>query len=96
MKLFDSLLQDDDDDDDDDDNDHHHHDHGLDWHRFISVTVVMRITHSRDKSVPSYIMGPNLKAVKCEKDLGVLVSSDLSWSTHVAAVVNKVNKISII
>ena len=38
-------------------------------------------------------MGPELKSVKSAKDLGVLISSDLSWSAHVDAVVNKANKV---
>ena len=53
----------------------------------------MRIAHNRDKSLPSYTTGPELKSVKNAKDLGVLISSDLSWSAHVDAVVNKANKV---
>ena len=51
----------------------------------------MRITHQRDRSVPSYTMGSML--VKCTKDLGVLISSDLSLRAQVHAVVNKANRI---
>ena len=51
------------------------------------------MTHSRDKSVPSYTMGPRITPVKCTKDLGVLISSDLSWSAQVHAVVHKANRI---
>ena len=53
----------------------------------------MRITHSRDRSVPSYTMGSSITSVKCTKDLGVLISSDLSWSAQVHAVVHKANRI---
>lgn len=52
----------------------------------------MGITHNRDKSSPSYTMGSAIKPVKCVKDLGVLISSDLSWSAQVNAVVKKANK----
>jgi len=65
------------------------------WHlRFNPVKCeTMRITHNRDKSLPSHTMGPELKSVKNAKDLGVLISSELSWSAHVDAVVNKANKV---
>jgi len=53
----------------------------------------MRITHSRDRSVPSYTMGSRITPVKCTKDLGALISSDLSWSAQVHAVVHKANRI---
>ena len=36
------------------------------------------ITHNRDRSVPSYTMGSRIMPVKCVKDIGVLISSDLS------------------
>ena len=45
----------------------------------------MRITHNRDRSVPSYTMGSRIMRVKCTKDLGVLISSVLSWSAQVHA-----------
>jgi len=54
---------------------------------------LMCITHSRDRSVPSYTMGPRITPVKCTKDLGVLIFSDLSWSAQVHAVVHKANRI---
>ena len=53
----------------------------------------MRITHSHHRSAPSYTMGSRITPVKCTKDLGVLISSDLSWSAQVHAVVNKANRI---
>ena len=53
----------------------------------------MRITHDRDKSSPSYTMGVAIKQVKCVKDLGVLISYDLTDGDQVDAAVNKANKI---
>ena len=53
----------------------------------------IRITHSHDRSAPSSAMGSRITPVKCTKDLGVLISSDLSWSAQVHAVVNKANGI---
>jgi hypothetical protein len=54
----------------------------------------MRITHSRDKSVANYnFEDMSLKVVHSFKDLGVNVSSDLSWNKHVGITVNKVNKV---
>ena len=50
---------------------------------------MMRITHSRDRLVPSYIMGSRITPVKYTKDLGILISSDLSWSAQIHAVVLK-------
>lgn len=51
-------------------------------------------THKRDLSLPTYSLGTSLKSVKCVKDLGVIASSDLSWSEHVRNVtVNKANKL---
>ena len=55
---------------------------------------VMRITHKRDKSKqPYYISNTELTPVDSFKDLGVMVSSDLSWSKHVDYTVNKANKV---
>ena len=42
----------------------------------------MRITHSRDNSSTDYSLGTTLKDVKSSKDLGVVISKDLSWSQH--------------
>ena len=52
----------------------------------------MRITHSRDRSVPSYIMGSRIMPVKYTKDLGILITSDLWWSAQIYAVVHKANR----
>ena len=38
-------------------------------------------------------MGVEIKPVKCVKDLGVLISYDLSWGAQVDAAVNKANNI---
>ena len=54
---------------------------------------VLRITHKRDFSLPTYSLGKSLKSVKHVKDLGIMVSSDLSWSKQVNVTVNKANKL---
>ena len=54
---------------------------------------VLRITHKRDFSLPTYSLGASLKSVKHVKDLGVTVSSDLSWIDEVNVTVNKANKL---
>ena len=54
---------------------------------------VLRITHKRDFSLPTYSLGTSLKSVKHVKDLGIMVSSDLSWSKQVNVTVNKANKL---
>ena len=54
----------------------------------------MRITHKQDKSKHPYdLSNTELKSVNSCKDLGVHVSSDLSWSNHVDAIVYKANKV---
>ena len=56
---------------------------------------VLRITHKhvkRDLSLPIYSLSTNLKSVKCVKNLGIMVSLDLSWSEQVNVTVNKANK----
>ena len=40
---------------------------------------IMRVTHSRDRSKPSYSLGTQLKSVHSAKDLGVTINYDLSW-----------------
>ena len=53
----------------------------------------MFITHNRDKSSPTCTVGVAIKPVKCVKDLGVLISCDLTWGAQVDATVSKANKI---
>ena len=52
---------------------------------------VMRITHRKDKTKPIYSLGGQFRSVENTKDLGVTISSDLSWGKHVFATVNKAN-----
>ena len=40
---------------------------------------VLRITHRCELSLPKYSLGTSLKTGKCIKELGIMVSSDLSW-----------------
>ena len=54
----------------------------------------MRITHKQDKSIhPYYLSNTELRFVDSNKDLGVNMSRDLSWSNHVDVIVNKANKV---
>ena len=60
----------------------------------LDKCVVMRITHHKDKSIPEYYLSDKkLKVANEFKDLGVIVSSDLSWSNQVASTVKKANRI---
>ena len=52
---------------------------------------VMRVTHDRDWTTPSYSLATQLESVKCAKDLGVTISYDLSLSKHVCHIVSKAN-----
>ena len=55
---------------------------------------VMRITHHRDSSVPTYhLLGKPLKVTKNFKDLGVIMSNNLKWCEQVNSTVNKANRI---
>ena len=54
---------------------------------------VLRVTHKRDLSIPTYSLCTSIKSIKCVKDLGITISSDLSWSEHVNVTVNKANKL---
>ena len=56
---------------------------------------VMRATHSRDRSKPSYSLGVQLKSVESFKlhGVGVTINYDLSWGKHVSYIVNKANKV---
>ena len=49
----------------------------------------MGITHNPDKSSLSYTMGVEIKPVKCVKDLGGLISYDLTCAAQVDVAVNK-------
>ena len=53
----------------------------------------IHITHSRDKSVTNYTLNKPLKDVDSFKDLGVVITKDLSWGNHVSMTVNKANKV---
>ena len=53
-----------------------------------------RITHSRDNTSSNYTLGGKpLKSVQSVNDLGVTLSSNLSWSKHVGITTNKANKV---
>ena len=54
---------------------------------------VIRVLHNRDLYLPSYSLGTSLKTIKCVKDFGIMVSSDVSWSEHVDMTINKADKL---
>ena len=54
---------------------------------------VMRITHRKDKIKPIYTLGGQFRSIRNTKDLGVTISSDLSWGMHVFATINTANMI---
>ena len=54
----------------------------------------MRISYKQDKrNRQYYLSNARLKCVDSYKDLGVIMSRDLSWSNHVDTLVNKANKV---
>lgn len=54
----------------------------------------MRISYKQDKSNHQYYLSnATLKCVDSYKDLGVIMSRDLSWSNHMDASVYKANKV---
>ena len=53
-----------------------------------------RIMHTQDNTSPNYTLGgKSLKSVQSVKDLGVTLSSNLSWNKHVGITTNKANKV---
>ena len=54
---------------------------------------VMSITHRKDKTKPIYTLGGQFRSVRNTKDLGVTISSDMSWGMHVFAMVNKADMV---
>ena len=54
---------------------------------------VMRITHRNDKTKRIYTLGAQFRSVRKTKDLGVSISSDLSWGMHIFVMVNKANMV---
>ena len=54
---------------------------------------VLRVTHARDHtSYPYKLSGCTLQSVTATVDLGVSLTSNLSWNTQTQKVVNKANK----
>ena len=43
---------------------------------------VMRITHRKDKTKPIYSLEGQFRSVENTKNLGITISSDLSWGMH--------------
>ena len=55
---------------------------------------VMRISKKNDYSSPQYhLCGNQLKAVSEVKDLGIYITSNLSWSTQADKCANKANSV---
>ena len=58
----------------------------------LFIHAVERIKR-KDKTKPIYSLGGQFRSVENTKDLGVTISSDLSWGKHVFATVNKANMV---
>lgn len=64
----------------------------------VDKCVVMRITRKRKSSVSSLAVSPyeagghTLKVVASQKDLGVIITNKLTWSSHIECVVAKANR----
>ena len=59
-----------------------------------SKCVVMRRTHNKDKSTTWYqVSGTESRIVSSYKDLGVIMTNDLTWTKHVNETVHKANKV---
>ena len=62
---------------------------------FFQPTKCVNLRISRKRNSPSRnysLNGFSLEVVKAEKDLGVLISSDMTWKDHIIMVVAKANK----
>ena len=62
---------------------------------FFQPTKCVNLRISRKRNSPSRnysLNGISLEVVKAEKDLGVLISSDMTWKNHIIMVVAKANK----
>ena len=62
---------------------------------FFQPTKCVNLRISRKRNSPSRnysLNGISLEVVKAEKDLGVLISSDMTWKDHIIMVVAKANK----
>ena len=54
---------------------------------------VMRASHRRDRSKPSYSLRVQLKSAESVKDLWATINYNLSWGKHVSYIVTKANKV---
>ena len=62
---------------------------------FFQPTKCVNLRISRKRNSPSCnysLNGISLEVVKAEKDLGVLISSDMTWKDHIIMVIAKANK----
>ena len=63
---------------------------------FFQPTKCVNLRISRKRNSPSRnysLNGFSFEVVKAEKDLGVLISSNMTWKDHIIMVVAKANKI---
>ena len=66
-----------------------------DWQMELNTEKckVLRVTRKRTPLVYDYTLhGKTLKSADCDKYLGVYITHDLSWNTHVSNIVNKGNR----
>ena len=62
---------------------------------FFQPTKCVNLLISRKRNIPSRNYsrhGISLEVVKAEKDLGVIISSNMTWKDHIIMVVAKANK----
>ena len=53
----------------------------------------MRITHSKDLSLPEYYLSDKkLEVTDKFKDLGIMMTHNLAWSSHVYTIASKANQ----
>ena len=67
-----------------------------DWQMSFNASKchAMRVTHKKKSIKSSYFMGnTKLEEVKHHPYLGVELSSDLKWSTHIDQITTKANRI---
>jgi len=70
-------------------------DHLLSFKRLISSSASYVITKKKKALQTLYIVnGSQIKDVTCKKDLGVLISSNLSWDDHFELLESTVSKVS--
>jgi hypothetical protein len=59
----------------------------------LKCKLVLTITRKKSPVTTDYHLGDaNVQRVQQEKDLGIMITANLSWDAHIFSVVNKANK----